>query len=475
MRLRTKRHGIKAANLALDSYNLQYLDLKKVKGEIEESQAKLIAELHDAYIFLAEGLLQTIDPIIVQALEKEIGMKNLDSERKKLEEEHNQNIDRQESIFESYEYIQRDKLVGSPDGLYYKNLEKVEKELKAVNEHYLSYENNKDFIKLYKRHQKGPKSEFNSFLERISGIDWYFRNKTKKVLAQFQEDDMEILYQDYELSIENLDKALKNIQLQKDKIEYVKGLPEEINDLGEEISGYVQDALKELQIHISEYFLSHQDLKEIHKSIRPEAKSMVASMFIKREKVNYYRQMIKEIQKEIEDRMDKYKSIKRVQNIWERYPNGALRGDKRNWLIHLPEQKSASTRKKISWLRTMHFNIQYFDNIALVNYLLNQQTAFLLYDLIARYGNERMPYDGYARKIITEVSAYRRVHGQEKPNYRKVDQWIKDADSFREDEALENAALLATLTTIQESSDHYTNEVGETEELTPISDFTDIS
>jgi len=199
---------------------------------------------------------------------------------------------------------------------------------------------------------------------------------------------------------------------------------------------------------IRQYLSTHSSLKDVHQMIRPEARSMLASIMAKQEKINYFYQMGRDLISEMYDRKDKADSINRVRNIWRRYPNGYLRGDKRNWLIDLPARKAQSTRKRSKWMKSMHHNIDHFDDYDTYDQLLIHSHPVLLYDLISLLGSERMPYDGFAKKVISEVAKHRNEHQQERPDYSQIKNWIKE-DSTKEEEIQEAAALLAAANLVE--------------------------
>ena len=447
MRLKTKREGIQAAEFALNSYEDQFQGLKKLRKEIEDSRSKIEQELQTAYGFLAEGLLTSSTEASVKRVSRETGMLHLESARMELASANQAKLKRSQEIEQLHEYTAREEYIGVPHGIYTQAYEAAAAEVDICQRQINPYLQDEDFLHLLRRKEEGIGAG-KKFLEALIGIQWWLKRKEKRVLRRLNGRVMDQLFFDHQIAKNNLKAASEVLAEKKAQYDYVEGLAVEHQKLREEIEAYSTDSLRFLRKMLAEYLESHGNLRQIHKHIRSEARIMLASIIAKQDKFNYYRQMAIELTREIDDRVHKAHAILRVQKIWKRYPTGYLSGDKRNWLVELPEKKARSARKRTSWMRSMHYNIEHFHDYTLMDHVLLVDATFLTYDLIARLGIERMPYDGFAQQVLREVREYRTAHHQTRPDYRQLDQWLEEGklqDEQLKAAEVEAAAMMASV------------------------------
>jgi len=284
------------------------------------------------------------------------------------------------------------------------------------------------------------------------------------VRQRFEGREFTELVASYELLVEKTEFLASELAWARARMQAVVDLVEEHDALASWLDRYEAVCLEALRHDLAAYLLD-ADFTAVHGMVRKAGRILVARCKALDEKITYYRDMIAYLDGEIRDRQNRSESIRRVRLQWRAKPYGLLRGNKKKWLVDVPEMKWVATNKATGRLRTMSDSIHGYRDYHCFNAFMAAGTAFLAYDVFALAALERMPYEGFTRAVLPELDQFRFDMGMEKADYGTLRETLAEQGaalavlegwdgSFNEAAALEASladAALEAPSTIDES------------------------
>ncbi len=468
--MRTKREGVQAANGAINSYRTQVDDLQEEQQSIRNDISKIEQKVDDLRTHLARNILINVSEEEVARVSTELSLPTLNEQLAASNRKRDENIRRQEEILNTQEFRDRELLIHPVTGEYTAKITELSESLIALEQSVKKYTDIRGFKKLYARKDKPAPTGIIKFLRTITLIQYFasriYERRKENVLHELKKTTLGSVFYEY-------DEVLQAYNITKNEHhrfvalkQRVERLIEVNQELTEEISGFEQVTLEKLRKDI----LAHLKLitvnKELREQVRKGVKVIVTSLIAQEEKMNYLEQMDNYLSEEILDRENRIMSISSVARKWSKKPYDRLRGNKTKWLITVPKMKSASTGKRVKWIKTMRINISGFDHYDAYDYMLEHNDDFLPWDVFARASEERMPYEGFTAQVIPDIEEYRESH-QEKADYGDIDLAIRESAESEEnsdDNVVEDAAALAAVA-------YGVNEAMEAEEELTDEDF----
>ncbi|MDJ0835705.1 MAG: hypothetical protein QNK37_04265 [Acidobacteriota bacterium] len=464
----TKADGIRMADSAMHSYQLQADDLLAERRQLHHKHDQAKVELKRSLEHLAAGLVSEPDPEEVKRAAQETGALHLPERLRLLHRQHKEYTERMAEIDASEDYLQRDNLIHPKTGQLTNEVHEAENLYNGLRHQKERYEFDQ-FIWLYDRdyHLSAAQTGFKKFWRVMTLADFREKRAMEAVRDRLEKDDFSELVRDYESLVEKCDFLSGELIKARKRYQAVIDLVEERNSLGGWLDGYQDVSLEALRSDLAE-FLKDADFEAIHHTVRKAGRILVARCQALAKKVQYYLDMVGWLDNEIRDRCDRIESINRVRKKWSVKPYGMLRGDKTKWLVTLPDMKAAGTAKRVRWVRTMGSNIHNYNEYHHYNAFMTAGLSFVAYDAFARAADERMPYEGFSRTVIDELDQYRIAHNMEAPDYPAMNEVLEEHDaeltiwedwdgSFNEAAALE-ATLEAAAAESQETEQSLADE-----------------
>ncbi|HIG28770.1 MAG TPA: hypothetical protein EYQ50_13600 [Verrucomicrobiales bacterium] len=444
--MRTKQDGIHAAQQAIHEYQRQINDLQNERRRIQASVEQVGEQLNQTLSDLAKGLLPSNERRPVERAANETGALHLPTALAELEQKRIDSVDEISTIEASENYINRELLVHSVTGEYSLKINEAEETVgafKAVDEEY----DFKEFQWLYERehHKEKQHGGFKKFWRAVSMASKREAKAETVVLEKLNAASFIGCVERYEQNLENVEQAENELQSWKDKKQGVIDQVERRDFLKAWVENYPMESVSELRNQLSRH-LCNCHYQELHDTIRPAGKVMVSKCHALSKKTEYFHDMIRSMDNEIADRQKRIESISRVKQKWSYKPYGPMRGDKTKWLCELPEMKRRSTAKRLNWTQTMHHNVHGYDRYDNYDAFMTAGVVFLAYDAFSYRADERMPYEGYSRTIISDLDGFRNEHDQDSADYGIFKESINDYedtdegwDDSSDEEAMDSA------------------------------------
>jgi hypothetical protein len=438
-----KSDGVKMAKDAIASYTSQKEEFGRELRAVNANQEKAKIQLEESITQMCEGLVQSIETEDIEAVSNETGASFLSNSLKKLYVKLAKDKERVTEIEQIEVYQDRDNLLNSKYPLL---LGKEEEGFKVISASLKAYDF-KEFKWLYNNgvHKEGEVNSFNKFLRFIT-----LASRRQKKAESIVESKLKT---DFSSAAEDFDSLSTSQNEFNQEIAKIKSLKENLNDLIKEkgnteknIALFEDNSIVALQGELNKY-LADIDFNAIHPNLRSNAKIICAKCHAIQAKVKYFEDMKVFLKKEMADRATRINDINKVKNKWARKPYDSLRGDKSKWLVATPKMKQASTTKRTRWVSTMNHNVYVYDSYDSYNNYMYLD-SFLAYDAFSYRCEERMPYEGFSRDVISELDEYRDEHDQEKADYSEfegstADEGIYSSETDSNDDDAAGAAAAA--------------------------------
>jgi hypothetical protein len=441
----TKADGIRMADHAIKMYQQQIVELNAEAETIQQCMNEAKAEYQNILERLSIGLLPSTKAKTLDRAARETGATFLHQKWNELQQSYERAKQRVAQIDAEPRYQQHNQLIHPLQGRYPQQLRKWEQHLghiRATKEKFKL----EAFWYLYSRevHLRRPKQGFEKFMHVVTLGNLRENRAIEACCKEFNVPDFRAAATMYERLKMDEEQALQTHFQIREAHDSVVELIKEREKYFSWVTNFETQSLEEMR-KVQFDFLWQANFRQILKQIRPAAKGMVGACHALQEKTRYLQQMVTYLEKEIKDRTKRKTSISRVRVKWSRKPYGWLGGDKRKWLVALPEMMAQGTGKKLNWIRSMRNNVHGFRHYDRYAAMMEHDEQFLPYDLFGYSSPSAMPYEGFSTVVIHELKDHRRRHRQPKANYRpfrsffkkhktKVHHWENDEDYDFENE-----------------------------------------
>lgn len=408
--LRSNQDGVRAASAAISQYQQQINDLKNEQTEVQEKVDNLRTELKATLESLAGGLLPDTSERRVDQLAEKLQAPALTSLRQQWEADRSTWQEEVREIEGDSTFQNRESYVGD-DGEWSKAQVAAQEKLDELEQALLPFKH-ADFQKCYQRKDKPEPSGLSALFLGLFGVLRSRRKSAKAVLDRLQLPDLSQAFSRYEGLLGDQTEATYQLEQVNKQVDDLEEKVKNHELRGMQITHYADSLRAALLTATVEHLQNSYQLKAIRKTMEPEKRRSFSTVLFLREKIQYLEELLASLAKELDDRKKHIRKIQRVQVMWEKNPYGSLKGDKRKWLISLPEQKKKRTQKVINWSRQIHRPVYDYDREDFYDEALDFAMDFLLFDLIADWANESMPYNGYLYEALPSVGDYREEHGE---------------------------------------------------------------
>jgi hypothetical protein len=422
----TKQDGIRAAKQAISSYEGQVSGLRSERDKIRGDLEAVEQEQKDTYESLAKGLLVSVEPTDVAEVVDETGALQLRVCLQELEQKKTTSEERIKEIEADEEYTNREALTHPVTGDYSLKVKEAQESV-GVFEDLLKNYDLKDFQWLYKKAYHKPKEVgvIMGFWRTITLANQREKRAEESVLKELNEASFVTCVEKYEQYQKQLKESQDELTKWQKRHQAVLDLVKERERLTSWLDNYTTECTNALRAELSKH-LDECDYEQLHKTIRPGGRVLVAKCHALKKKVDYLNDLIRHVDKEILDRENRIRSIDRVQRKWRQKPYGYMRGDKTKWLETVPAMKNRSTQKQLNWIRTSHSNIYSYNRYGHYNLFMGAAVGFLAYDAFSYQAHERMPHEGFSRGVFGELDEYRHAHVQERADYSEFKEALNE-------------------------------------------------
>ncbi|MDF1664725.1 MAG: hypothetical protein P1V97_23400 [Planctomycetota bacterium] len=429
----TKGDGVRMADGAIRAYKDQARDLSTEFDELDDSYANVKGELDQAIENIAVGLLPICNAELFQQVIQETGALQLTNLWEELQQGREERKVRNQDILASEDYQRREMLIHPTTGEYTVKIVEHKEFCDSLNSSLKRYDF-KNFRYCYKNKLHRPKEHgmFGGFWRFVTMAESREKSAIEATLKRLRVSSLDEAFRTYEADQKSMKFHKKELKDWKAKSEGVSNLIEERDENDRWLKNFSNEARAEMRKNL-QWHLRRADLESIHKTIRAAGKILVATAHALAKKLEYIENMKNELRNEIRDREKRVDSIERVKRKWQGKPWAPLYGDKSKWLVKVPKIKKGSTRKRIRWVGTMRRNIHGYHRYDKYSHYMDGPQAFLAYDAFSYGAEERMPYEGFTRGVITEMDDWRQSNGQEKADFSYFKGMRKAGDEYDED------------------------------------------
>lgn len=424
--MRTKKDGIQAAQQAIQEYQRQINDLQNERQNIQTSAGQSAEELKQTLSDLAKGLLPTSSRPVVERAADETGALHLPTALDELEGRKTDSANEVSAIETSDDYINRELLIHPVTGEHTLKIKECEETSGAFRAVAKDYEF-KDFQWLYERehHKEKQHGGFQKFWRAISMASKRESKAEAAVLGKLNAISFAGCAERYDQNQESLEQADKDLKSWQDTKQQVIDQIERRDHLKAWVENYPLESTSDLRGQLARH-LHDCNYQELHTTIRPAGKVLISKCHALSKKTGYFDDLIQSMDTEVADRRKRIESISRVMKKWSYKPYDRLRGDKTKWLCQIPDMKRRSTGKRLNWTQTIHHNVHSYDRYNNYDAVMTAGVVFLAYDAFSFGADERMPYEGFSRTVISDLDGYRTEHGQDRADFSVFQESIND-------------------------------------------------
>lgn len=404
----TKREAISAGQNAVRSYNDQ---IREFDSEISITHDQ-IRDLENKASTQIENILYAVlpeaDDTTVNQAAEELGCFTLLQEKRQLIDEIASLERKITAIEQSQEFQEIDLNIHPLTGTLVVAYEETQVNIDAVEASKKRFESNLLFREAYAQRNDPPPTGLVALWKRFI----YLFIEDPKIVAErdfYEERNLtfEEAFEEYHNDCSAIEKFSREMKATQQQIAHLQNLKKKHAELVSLVGSKKANILKNLQTRVITFLSSLQDLKPLHKQIRKPLRPSVSTIMALRDQTKYLRDILQFLQKERNALQKKRSGIETNLAKWKRNSSGRLKGNKADWLVNLPAQKAASTSKKLTHIRTMRTNVYSYERYEVYDYFVEKETVFLPFDLFARCGETRMPYDNFCFSVLPEIQDYR--------------------------------------------------------------------
>ena len=429
--MQTKQDGVRMATEAIESYGQQVAELEQEGQAIEMSFEQARQQFEGALAQLAEFLLPSCAPNVLQSAATELGANHLPQRMAQYQMQRSQSAARLTQIDTDPRYTQRSALLHPTTGTISRRINEL-KGYVAPMQQSLARFGNEDYQWLLAREYQNREGEsgFQKFWKAVTLVS----HKESKAWERAQQ---QLGHPSFTACVAEHHQLLGQMQALHNELAKVEGQKAEIFALLDErirheawVNEFEKTATEGLRKDLVE-FLRAQDWTTFHARIRPQARKFAAQCHALVHKAKYFRQMIGYLQRETGDRKKRMASIESVRSKWARRPYGYLTSDKTKWLRTVPSLKRQGTTKRVRWVRSMHRGIHDFDDYDDYGDSMGYG-YFYAYDAFNVWSDERMPHEGFAREVLPELDQFRTETGMDGVNKNAYREAAEEAQELEE-------------------------------------------
>ena len=431
----TKGQAAEMAVQAVTEYESQIQAYSARHQSLVESAARNNGKLRSTCDRLAHGLVVSIDTESVGRAASETGCLDLPVKLQELFAQRRAAEERKSGIEATAQFQNREILLHPQTGEFSEKIAQHESLVTTFEQDLQRFEL-AEFRWLYARgaHEAQAQSAFQSFLRVVTLADHREQRALGVVREVLGDQPFASLVDDFKRAESSVDFHRQELETWRGKHKNLTEVVAHHAELVDWLDRFETIALDFLRKSLSKH-LQETDFDLLHQSLRKEGRILAAQCHALQKKVSYFEDMRRFLEKEMDDRRERCRSIRRVHKKWSVNPHQYVSGDKTKWLQTLPRQKRQSTSKQVRWIDTMHYNVDSYDDYDQYDSLMNATAAFVAYDAFAMSADERMPYEGFSRSVIGELDTFRTLHGMEKPDYRELRSMIDESASEAEAES----------------------------------------
>ncbi|NUP13444.1 MAG: hypothetical protein HOW73_45985 [Polyangiaceae bacterium] len=413
----TKGQGVQAADAAITSYRTQIAELESEYASVVSDHRVVLTQLQDSLDQAARLVLPDAAPATLASAAHELRMTWLPARRAELEHKRGEWKTRLAQIERDAYFVRRQALLHATRGEIAIERQHLQTVLADIERRRAHFDNETlRWVKARTTEQQLDRGALGSFWDAVT-FSGYRVDRAKARCAK------ELGFDTYEAVASSYDAVeIEHAQVQQ-RLHRNEALRQGLLSMLEEhaklytwttefepricdmLRGEVRNALAKL------------DLRNVHGSIRPEARVLVAQAHALLKKAEYLSNLQGFLKNQIDDRNGRIHAISKTRVAWAMKPWDRVSGNKMNWLVGLPASKKQSTHKQVRFARRMHHNIIEFEDYDDYSYYLDNDPDFLPYDAFAYGSDEPMPYEGFSRVVVPDLARYRAQHEQDKADY----------------------------------------------------------
>lgn len=419
----TKGILVQKAQEAIDHYTAQAQSLREEKQRIQQLQKQLKQARKPFEQTAIEAIFPTADSPYMEILGTFPVFRSLKTTRLLEESQQTKRLAELEQIQAEADFQARERLQGK-NGELTQMRHTLEQELKHLAQKIEGFES-KAFLWVYARLNEAESGGFKSFMSAIT-LQKQRLNKAKaKCCEALGYEDFETLLSDYEGLCTEQTLAYQRRKALEERQEQLKIWTDRYRELApwaQDFDGALCQALrKELQ---KQLFHSEpkapappEVLTQLCRQTQGKTAEVLGRCHAMMFQNHYLGRLVKFLDLETQDRERRIKSIARTQRKWKAKPWDTVRDSKDKWLKQVPQMKAESCQKRLRWIRSMGENIGSFRAWGLYLSQLRDSSHFLAYDVFAFASEHPMPYEGFARTVISDLDTARKQRGLEKADY----------------------------------------------------------
>lgn len=415
MRLRTKADGLRVAKDAITEYKHQAKTLNAEASSLKTDEDAVKAEVERTWQEVGAALLPAADPATLQQISADVGWPQLALRRAQLEGQRSKWAQRLQEVDADPRFRTRGTLLEPVNGSIAQQGAKTAGLIVQVDKELAEFEI-EPFVWLTTRDlQKETWGGFDGFMHSVTFGNFREARMQKKCCTELGHENWEALQTVYSgLEARKAKLTLRTQELVTYRKQVV-ALADEQARLHAWVYNFEGQLLTVLRSELAAH-LQSRDPADLRQRVEGEAKLLLAKVHALGKKADYFTDMQGYLAKEVQDREKRVGAISAVRGKWAKRPSERLTGDKSKWLVALPQMKREATKKRVRWTRSMHEAVYEYDDYDDYGVYMGYGT-FLAYDAFAHAYEDRVPYEGFSRGVLSELDGHREQNGQDGADY----------------------------------------------------------